>query len=55
MSNAYIGGIVRNYDGKLLKAGGTSNHIHLLVSMSKNRLVPEVIGEIKRDSSKWRP
>lgn len=49
----YIGGIVRNYDGKLLKAGGTSNHVHLLVSMSKNHLVPDVIGEVKRDSSKW--
>jgi REP element-mobilizing transposase RayT len=49
----YIGGIVRNNDGKLLKAGGTSNHIHLLVSMSKNHLVPELIGSVKRDSSKW--
>lgn len=49
----YIGGIVRNHDGKLLKAGGTSNHIHLLVSMSKNHLVPDVIGAVKRDSSKW--
>ncbi len=50
---AYIGGIVRNFDGKLLKAGGTSNHDHLLVSMSKNQLVPDVIGAVKRDSSKW--
>jgi REP element-mobilizing transposase RayT len=49
----YIGGIVRNNDGKLLKAGGTANHIHLLVSMSKNHLVPDVIGAVKRDSSKW--
>lgn len=49
----YIGGVVRNYDGKLLRAGGTSNHIHLLVSMNKNHLVPDVIGAVKRDSSKW--
>lgn len=48
----YIGGVVRDHDGKLLKAGGTSNHIHLLVSMIKNHLVPDVIGAVKRDSSK---
>ncbi|HQX56631.1 MAG TPA: IS200/IS605 family transposase [Pyrinomonadaceae bacterium] len=50
---AYNGGIVRNYDGKLLSAGGDSNHGHLLVSMSKNHLVPTLIGAVKRDSSKW--
>ena len=50
---AYMGGIVRNFDGKLLKAGGTSDHNHLLVSMSKNHLVPDLIGSMKRDSSKW--
>jgi len=50
---AYIGGIVKSFDSKLLKAGGTANHIHLLVSMSKNHLVPDLIGAAKRDSSKW--
>lgn len=50
---AYIGGVVRNFDGKLLKAGGTSDHIHLLVSMSKNRLVPDLVGAVKRDTSRW--
>lgn len=50
---AYMGGIIRNFDGKLLKAGGTSDYDHLLVSMSKNHLVPDLIGAVKRDSSKW--
>lgn len=50
---AYMGGIIRNFDAKLLKAGGTSNHDHLLVSMSKNHLVPDLVGAVKRDSSKW--
>ena len=50
---AYIGGIVKSLDSKLLKAGGTANHIHLLVSMSKNYLVPDLIGAAKRGSSKW--
>ncbi|MBL8123856.1 MAG: IS200/IS605 family transposase [Pyrinomonadaceae bacterium] len=50
---AYIGGILRNHDGKLLSAGGDADHGHLLVSMSKNHLVPDLIGSVKRDSSKW--
>lgn len=50
---AYIGGIVRNFDCKLLSAGGTSNHGHLLISMSKKHLVPDLIGSAKRDTSKW--
>jgi len=50
---AYIGGVVRALGGKLVTAGGTANHVHLLISISKNCLLPDLIGAIKRDSSKW--
>ena len=50
---AYIGGVVRNYKDVLLKAGGTSNHIHLLVSLNKNYLIPVLIGDAKRETSSW--
>lgn len=50
---AYIGGIIRNFDSKLMSANGTPNHGHLLVSTSKNHLVPTLVGAVKRDSSKW--
>jgi putative transposase len=50
---AYIGGILRAFDARLLKAGGTPDHGHLLVSTGKNHLIPDVIGAVKRDSSKW--
>jgi len=50
---SYIGGISNNNKSKLLAANGTENHIHLLVSMSKNIELSELIGDIKRDSSKW--
>ena len=50
---AYIGGISDNNKSKLLAAGGTLNHLHLLVSMSKNIGLSELVGDIKRDSSKW--
>lgn len=30
-----------------------SNHVHLLISMSKNIELSKLVGDIKRDSSKW--
>jgi len=33
---AYMGGILKNCESRLLDAGGTSDHVHLLVSQSKN-------------------
>jgi len=50
---AYIGGILNNHDSKLLSAGGTANHIHLLLSLNKNLKFPDLVGAIKRNSSKW--
>lgn len=50
---AFIGGICKRYDCVLISAGGTSDHIHLLISVNKNHLVPTLIGDIKRSSSKW--
>ena len=32
---AYMGGILKNNESRLLDAGGTSDHVHLLVSQSK--------------------
>lgn len=50
---SYIGGILKNNKSKLLASNGTENHIHLLISLSKNVSLSELIGDIKRDSSKW--
>lgn len=50
---AYIGGILNNNGSKLLIGNGTSNHGHLLISLNKNLAIPEIIGKVKRDSSKW--
>lgn len=50
---AYIHGIVENNGSKLIIANGTANHIHLLISLGKKNDIPELIGDIKRDSSSW--
>ena len=49
----YIHGIVENNDSKLIAAGGTTDHIHLLVSLGKKIDIPELVGDIKRSSSVW--
>jgi putative transposase len=49
----YIHGIVENNGSKLIIAGGTANHVHLLISLGKKTDVPDLIGDIKRDSSGW--
>jgi REP element-mobilizing transposase RayT len=49
----YFGGIIKNNNSKLIVAGGTANHIHLLISLGKKIDIGELVGDIKRDSSKW--
>lgn len=50
---AYIGGILNNNKSKLLAANGVSDHIHLLISLSKSTGLSEIVGDIKRNSSVW--
>ena len=50
---AYLGGVARQYHSPLLAAGGTANHIHLLVSQAKTIAPSNLLEELKKSSSKW--
>jgi REP element-mobilizing transposase RayT len=50
---AYLGGTMKNLDSPCLAAGGTSNHVHLLISQSKTMALSRLMEEIKKSSSKW--
>ena len=50
---AYMTGIINGCDSKLLIVGGTEDHVHLLVSLSKNWALATLLENLKRDSSKW--
>lgn len=50
---AYMGGILKNENSVLLASGGTMNHVHLLVSQSKNVALSDLVKEVKQGSSKW--
>jgi REP element-mobilizing transposase RayT len=50
---AYMAGTAKNLDSRCLAAGGTSNHVHLLISQSKNMALSRLMEEVKKSSSKW--
>jgi REP element-mobilizing transposase RayT len=50
---AYLGGVMKNLESNCLAAGGTDNHVHLLISQSKNIALSKLMEEIKKSSSKW--
>jgi len=50
---AYLGGILRNNESRLIDAGGTRDHVHLLISQSKNIALSSLMKHLKKDSSVW--
>src|SRR5436190_757839 len=50
---AYIGGILKNNESRLLDGGGTADHVHLLISQSKNIALSTLMKDVKKDSSSW--
>jgi len=49
----YIGGTLRSQQSKLLAAGGTPDHVHLLVSLNKQIALADLLRDVKSSSSKW--
>jgi putative transposase len=50
---AYFSGILNHHESRCLAVGGTANHVHLLVSASRNVALSALVGELKKSSSKW--
>lgn len=49
----YISTIARHQESPILASGGTTNHIHLLLSLSKNLALKDLLEVVKKDSSRW--
>jgi putative transposase len=49
----YIGGILRAENGFLVVAGGASDHVHLLATLSRSTSVSKALRIIKAKSSRW--
>ena len=50
---AYIGGIIKQTSSYPISINGTSNHIHVLSTLSKNISLADFIKKIKGNSSRW--
>ena len=47
------GGILNDFDGKLLAMNGPENHVHLLVMLRPSNAISDIIRQIKSISSNW--
>ena len=45
---AYIGGILKNNESRLLDAIGTFDHAHLLISQSKNIALSSLMKDVRK-------
>lgn len=50
---AYIGGIIRATNGRLIEIGGVADHVHLLAQFHQSRAPMDMLREIKSSSSRW--
>jgi putative transposase len=50
---SYLGGILKNLNSIPIQIGGTSDHVHVLCTLSKTMSLADLMEEIKRSSSKW--
>jgi len=51
--HSYLATVFRGCDSRVLKIGGTDDHIHVLFALSRTWKIAEVVEEIKKRSSKW--
>jgi REP element-mobilizing transposase RayT len=50
---AYLSGIARSEGFSLIAAGGTANHVHLLIVLPATNLLAHAIQKLKGSSSRW--
>ncbi|NGX55015.1 MAG: hypothetical protein KR126chlam2_00637 [Chlamydiae bacterium] len=50
---SYMGGIIKNYDAKLLEIGGMQDHVHLLIKLNSLDKFSSLVRDIKSSSSLW--
>ena len=51
--HAYTGGVANNIEVNPICVGGTSDHIHLLVSPRTTHDAKDIVQKIKSNSSRW--
>ena len=50
---SYIAKIIYEYDSYPICIGGYEDHIHIFFNLSKNVCLKDIVGDIKKNTSKW--
>ena len=51
--HGYLAGVVRNMGCECFRVGGTADHVHLAVRLSRTLTVADLVEGLKAPSSKW--
>lgn len=51
--HSYLGGAFNELQSQVIAVGGVADHVHILCTLSKNLSLAKLVGEVKRESSKW--
>ncbi len=51
--HAYLATVAQNYKCECYRAGGTADHVHLAVRLSRVTTIAELVEKLKTSSSKW--
>ena len=49
----YLGGIAREIGARALKIGGTTDHVHVLLSLPPTLCAADALRDLKANSSRW--
>ncbi|WP_167608077.1 IS200/IS605 family transposase [Maribellus sediminis] len=49
----YLGGICNEHESKPVIVGGTNDHVHLLINLSRKIALMNLVEKLKSHSSKW--
>jgi REP element-mobilizing transposase RayT len=49
----YLAAVARNHGVRVLAVGGTENHIHILIALSADAKLSDIVRTLKCNSSRW--
>ncbi len=52
-THAYLATVLKNQGSPAIQIGGTSDHVHILLRLSKNHSLAAVVEKMKTSSSRW--
>jgi putative transposase len=52
-THAYMAGVLKKWDCRVIVIGGTEDHVHILCALSKNHPPCRIVEEVKKNTTRW--